>query len=176
MGWVLHLKEAGFNVKTTDVPDVTPLKQEKGIPQRLFSCHTGLVDGYVIEGHVPAEDIRRLLDERPDVAGISVPGMPMGSPGMDGAEVPLPGVPGDLVHRRRRAGALQHPHAAIAAAGRSCAPSGEAMVKHRSSRARFLVRIRHGAAWVAAGRARRSRPGRLRPRPAASSSSPVAVS
>lgn len=84
MGWVLHLKEAGFNVKTTDVPDVTPLKQEKGIPQRLFSCHTGLVDGYVIEGHVPAEDIRRLLDERPDVAGISVPGMPMGSPGMEG--------------------------------------------------------------------------------------------
>ena len=52
--------------------------------RRLFSCHTGLVDGYVIEGHVPAEDIRRLLDERPDVAGISVPGMPMGSPGMEG--------------------------------------------------------------------------------------------
>ena len=84
MGWVLHLKEAGFDVRTTDVSDVTPLKQEKGIPQRLFSCHTGLVDGYVIEGHVPAEDIRRLLAERPDVAGISVPGMPMGSPGMEG--------------------------------------------------------------------------------------------
>ena len=86
MGWVSHLKDAGFTVKTTDVHDVTPIKSENGVPDRLFSCHTGLVDGYVIEGHVPAEDIRRLLDERPDVAGISVPGMPQGSPGMPGPQ------------------------------------------------------------------------------------------
>ena len=84
MGWVSHLKDAGFTVNTTDVADVTPIKTENGVPPRLFSCHTGMVDGYVIEGHVPAEDIRRLLDERPDVAGISVPGMPIGAPGMEG--------------------------------------------------------------------------------------------
>ena len=84
MGWVSHLKDAGFTVETTDVHDVTQIKTENGVPNRLFSCHTGLIDGYVIEGHVPAEDIRRLLDERPDVAGISVPGMPQGSPGMEG--------------------------------------------------------------------------------------------
>ncbi len=84
MGWVNHLKDAGFTVKTTDVADVTPIKQQNGVPDQLFSCHTGMVDGYVIEGHVPAEDIRRLLSERPDVTGISVPGMPVGAPGMEG--------------------------------------------------------------------------------------------
>ena len=84
MGWVSHLKDAGFTVNTTDVPDVTPIKTENGVPQRVFSCHTAVVDGYVIEGHVPAEDIERLLKERPDIAGISVPGMPVGAPGMEG--------------------------------------------------------------------------------------------
>jgi hypothetical protein len=64
------------------------VKEEHNIPQRAWSCHTALVDGYVVEGHVPIEDIERLLSERPDVAGIAVPGMPVGSPGMeiDGAE------------------------------------------------------------------------------------------
>jgi hypothetical protein len=71
-------------VQTTDVADVSPLKGEHGVPGRVTSCHTALVDGYVVEGHVPAEDIERLLDERPDIAGISVPGMPVGSPGMEG--------------------------------------------------------------------------------------------
>ena len=66
------------------MPDVRPIKAEHDVPGRLASCHTALVDGYVIEGHVPAEDIERLLTERPDVAGISVPGMPVGSPGMEG--------------------------------------------------------------------------------------------
>ncbi len=66
------------------MPDVSPLKTEHGVPGRVTSCHTAVVDGYVVEGHVPAEDIERLLDERPDVAGISVPGMPVGSPGMEG--------------------------------------------------------------------------------------------
>ena len=84
MGWVNHLKDAGFTVNTTDVPDVTSIKNEHGVPDRLFSCHTAIVDGYVIEGHVPAEDIKQLLAERPDVTGISVPGMPQGSPGMEG--------------------------------------------------------------------------------------------
>ena len=66
------------------MPDVTPIKAENGVPQQTFSCHTALVDGYVIEGHVPAEDIERLLRERPDITGISVPGMPVGAPGMEG--------------------------------------------------------------------------------------------
>ncbi len=60
------------------------LKREIGIRPRLQSCHTALVDGYYIEGHVPADDIRRLLSEKPDAAGLTVPGMPMGSPGMEG--------------------------------------------------------------------------------------------
>ena len=84
MGWVSHLQDSGFTVRTTDVPDVTPIKTEHDVPGRLFSCHTALVDGYVIEGHVPAEDIERLLKKRPDIAGIAVPGMPVGAPGMEG--------------------------------------------------------------------------------------------
>ena len=84
MGWVSHLQDSGFTVRTTDVPDVRPIKIENEVPPRLGSCHTALGDGYVIEGHVPAEDIERLLKERPDIAGISVPGMPVGAPGMEG--------------------------------------------------------------------------------------------
>lgn len=81
--WVDHVKAAGFQVEVQDMPDVTPVKNEHGVPQHLGSCHTALVDGYVIEGHVPADVIRRLLSERPQVAGIAVPGMPAGSPGME---------------------------------------------------------------------------------------------
>ena len=60
------------------------VKRQAGVPRGAYSCHTAFVDGYVVEGHVPAEDIKRLLTERPDVAGIAVPGMPIGSPGMEG--------------------------------------------------------------------------------------------
>ena len=81
--WVEHVQAAGFQVEVHDMPDVTPVKNEHGLPQHLASCHTALVDGYVIEGHVPADVIRRLLSERPQVAGIAVPGMPAGSPGME---------------------------------------------------------------------------------------------
>ena len=65
------------------MPDVAPVKHEHGLPDHLASCHTALVDGYVVEGHVPADVIRRMLRERPQVAGIAVPGMPAGSPGME---------------------------------------------------------------------------------------------
>ena len=82
--WVAHLEQHGFTVKTTDVPNVNVVKAEFGVPGRIASCHTALVDGYVVEGHVPAEDIRRLLDSRPPLKGIAVPGMPLGSPGMEG--------------------------------------------------------------------------------------------
>ena len=87
--WVEHLRAAGFAVQTSDVPDVTPIKLENGVTPELSACHTAFVGGYVVEGHVPASDIRRLLAERPAVAGLAVPGMPMGSPGMEGPR-PVP--------------------------------------------------------------------------------------
>ncbi|NNC73127.1 MAG: DUF411 domain-containing protein [Sphingomonadaceae bacterium] len=81
--WVDHLRAAGFTVETVDVPDTTPIANRLGVPDELRSCHTAEIDGYGIEGHVPAADIRRLLAERPDAAGLAVPGMPLGSPGME---------------------------------------------------------------------------------------------
>lgn len=83
-GWIDHLRENGFTVTATNVKDVTPIKAENGVPRGLASCHTAIVGGYVVEGHVPAEDIRRLLSEKPAVSGLAVPGMPIGSPGMEG--------------------------------------------------------------------------------------------
>jgi hypothetical protein len=85
-GWVEHMRRAGFKVEVTDLADVAPIKAEHGVAPELQSCHTSLVDGYVVEGHVPAEDIRRLLDERPQIAGLAAPGMPVGSPGMEVGE------------------------------------------------------------------------------------------
>lgn len=84
--WADHLEANGFRVELRNVPDVTPVKRAKGVPQSLAACHTAEVGGYVVEGHVPAGDIRRLLAERPAVTGIAVPGMPEGSPGMEGPE------------------------------------------------------------------------------------------
>ena len=82
--WIAHLKDAGFAVAAQDLEYVAlaELKQTAGVPDALVSCHTGRIAGYVIEGHVPAADIRRLLVERPAAIGLSVPGMPFGSPGM----------------------------------------------------------------------------------------------
>lgn len=73
----------GFTVKTTDLPDLDDVKERHGVPTDVWSCHTAVVDGYAIEGHVPAADVRRLLKERPRVLGIAVPSMPLGSPGME---------------------------------------------------------------------------------------------
>lgn len=83
--WVKHLQANGFKVTAKDVPDVTPYKEVNGVPPTLGACHTARVNGYTIEGHVPAADIQRLLKERPKVRGLAVPGMPTGSPGMEGA-------------------------------------------------------------------------------------------
>ena len=83
--WVEHLQAHGFKVNVRDVGN-TAARQRLGMPEKLGSCHTATVGGYVIEGHVPAADIRRLLKERPVALGLSVPGMPIGSPGMDGPE------------------------------------------------------------------------------------------
>jgi hypothetical protein len=84
MKWVVHLQEHGFEVTVTDVPSVVPIKQRAGLSPQLSSCHTALVDDYVIEGHVPASEVERLLAERPAIRGLAVPGMPIGSPGMEG--------------------------------------------------------------------------------------------
>jgi hypothetical protein len=80
----VHLRQSGFTVKTVDLVDLGALREKYGLPRALTSCHTALVGGYVVEGHVPAGDVRRLLAERPKVTGIAVPGMPAGSPGMEG--------------------------------------------------------------------------------------------
>ncbi len=82
--WVKHLRDNGFKVKAVDVKNVVPYKIKHGVTQPLASCHTALVDGYTIEGHVPAADIKRLLKEKPKIKGLAVPGMPMGTPGMEG--------------------------------------------------------------------------------------------
>jgi hypothetical protein len=83
--WVEHLQESGFAVKTNDTDQTTldQIKRMAGITDELASCHTGKIGGYVVEGHVPASDIKRLLAERPDAKGLAVPGMPIGSPGME---------------------------------------------------------------------------------------------
>lgn len=83
--WVDYMRDAGFRVTTIDQNDLSDVKKRLGITGDLASCHTATVGGYVVEGHVPAEDVRRLLAERPHVVGIAAPGMPMGSPGMEGA-------------------------------------------------------------------------------------------
>ena len=80
--WVEHLRANGFAPAVHDEPDMDATKDELGVPKGVRSCHTGLVDKYLIEGHVPATDIRKLLAERPKVAGLAVPGMPSTTPGM----------------------------------------------------------------------------------------------
>jgi len=82
--WIEHLIKHGYQVDAKDTPQMTEIKRSLGVPDGLSACHTAVVNGYLIEGHVPAADIARLLKEKPKVAGLAVPGMPMGSPGMEG--------------------------------------------------------------------------------------------
>ena len=81
--WVIHLRKEGFTVVTNDVPDTAPVRQKLGLPVKFGSCHTAQVGGYVLEGHVPAREVIRLLREKPVAIGLAVPGMPVGSPGME---------------------------------------------------------------------------------------------
>jgi hypothetical protein len=81
--WVEHLKAAGFDVRVSDVDDTTAARKRLGMPDAFGSCHTGSVGGYVLEGHVPAADVKRLLAAKPQAVGLAVPGMPVGSPGME---------------------------------------------------------------------------------------------
>lgn len=81
--WMAHLRDAGLRTEAHDTDALAAFKREAGVPEDLQSCHTAVVEGYFIEGHVPAADIQRLLAERPDARGLAVPGMPLGSPGME---------------------------------------------------------------------------------------------
>lgn len=81
--WIEHMKAAGFQVKVVDLDDLTEIKQASGVPMKLRTCHTAVVGNYAIEGHVPADVVKKLLAEKPAAAGIAVPGMPIGSPGME---------------------------------------------------------------------------------------------
>jgi hypothetical protein len=83
-GWVQHLQKSGFVTKVLETRDLDAVKTRLGVPDDLAACHTAEVSGYVIEGHVPAEALRRFLAEKPNAAGLAVPGMPIGSPGMEG--------------------------------------------------------------------------------------------
>jgi hypothetical protein len=81
--WVQHLQQAGFSTEVHNVDNLGPIKERVGVPAGKGSCHTGEVGGYFIEGHVPAQDVKRLLREKPAAKGLTVPGMPLGSPGME---------------------------------------------------------------------------------------------
>lgn len=83
-GWVRHLKETGFTVKVDETTNLHVVRKRLGVPPDLAACHTAEVSGYVLEGHVPAAAVRQLLEKRPNAVGLSVPGMPVGSPGMEG--------------------------------------------------------------------------------------------
>lgn len=82
--WISHLHHSGFKVKTVNVKDLSPIKTKHGINPGIASCHTSLIGNYVVEGHVPIQAIQKLLKEQPNIHGIAVPGMPIGSPGMEG--------------------------------------------------------------------------------------------
>lgn len=90
-GWVDHMTAAGHGVTVVDTEDMDAVKTIMGVPEAMESCHTAMVDGYIIEGHVPAKDVERLLAERPEGRGLAVPGMPIGAPGME--------VPGEAPER-----------------------------------------------------------------------------
>lgn len=82
-GWVEHMRKSGFTVEVHDVLNLDPVKTRVGVPAGKGSCHTAEVGGYFVEGHVPAEDVKRLLVEKPAAKGLALPGMPLGSPGME---------------------------------------------------------------------------------------------
>ena len=82
--WVAHMRDNGFEVKVEAMNDLSQIKARYSVTSELSSCHTAVVDGYVVEGHVPADLVSRMLRDRPDVVGLAVPGMPIGSPGMEG--------------------------------------------------------------------------------------------
>ncbi|MFG0834012.1 DUF411 domain-containing protein [Aeromonas bivalvium] len=81
--WVKHMQDNGFELKVVNTEQLEPIKVQHGVTPQLASCHTALVDGYVVEGHVPAADVRRMLEQKPAIRGLTIPGMPQSAPGMD---------------------------------------------------------------------------------------------
>ncbi len=106
--WAKHLQAEGFNVTEKISSDMDSIKAKHGVAPRLASCHTAIVDGYVIEGHVPADDIKRLLKERPKIAGLTAPGMPAKSPGMQAEGLPPKGY--DVLSFDKRGGTAVYSH------------------------------------------------------------------
>lgn len=104
--WVEHLKQNGFTVRAHDVDVPAVMRAKFGIPEQYGSCHTGVVNGYAVEGHVPADAIKRLLKEKPKASGLAVPGMPMGSPGMEGDTKEAYNVM--LISKKGKASVYQH--------------------------------------------------------------------
>ncbi|MGB5631811.1 MAG: DUF411 domain-containing protein [Waterburya sp.] len=88
--WVEHALKHGFQIKDVKTEEMEALKQKHNIPTELASCHTTIIDGYVMEGHIPADDIKRFLSKKPDLAGLAVPGMPIGTPGMEARDLKQP--------------------------------------------------------------------------------------
>ncbi len=88
--WVEHAKKHGFQIKDIKIEVMEALKQKHNIPTELASCHTTIIDGYVMEGHIPADDIKRFLAKKPDMVGLAVPGMPIGTPGMESRDIKQP--------------------------------------------------------------------------------------
>ncbi len=88
--WVDHLEANGFDTKVENVSNTVIIKNKFGVGEKLQSCHTAVVNGYVVEGHVPADLVHKLLEQKPDVKGLAVPGMPQGSPGMEGSGIKEP--------------------------------------------------------------------------------------
>lgn len=106
--WVEHMRMAGFPVEVRDEDNLEPVKSRLGVPYGKGSCHTAEVDGYFVEGHVPAADVKRLLAERPDALGLTVPGMPIGSPGMEVPEGTVQPYTVELVARDGATRAFAH--------------------------------------------------------------------
>jgi len=88
--WVDHMKAAGFQVRVQDMDDLTEIKQASGVPMRLRTCHTAVIGSYVVEGHVPADLVKKMMAEKPKMTGIAVAGMPVGSPGMESGNEKVP--------------------------------------------------------------------------------------
>ncbi|PSJ44459.1 metal-binding protein [Zobellella endophytica] len=91
-GWVEHMEEAGFDIEVINTDNLAPIKARAGLKPGMASCHTAMIDGYVIEGHVPAADVKQLLEQKPAVRGLTIPGMPQSAPGMD-----IPGTPYEVL-------------------------------------------------------------------------------
>ena len=88
--WIEHAKKHGFKIKDIKTESIEALKQKYNVPPELVSCHTTIIDGYVMEGHIPADDIKRFLEQKPELAGLAVPGMPLGTPGMEAGDLKQP--------------------------------------------------------------------------------------